>query len=130
MSMQDPISDMLSCIRNGQSSSKNSISTPFSKMKGSIADLLVKEGYIVKYNVINNTKPILVLTLKYFQDKPVIEFIRRVSRPGLRVYKKKHDIPEVMSGMGIVIISTSQGVITDKMARRFGIGGEIICYVA
>lgn len=128
--MQDPISDMLSCIRNGQSSSKNSISTPFSKMKGSIADLLVKEGYIVKYNVINNTKPILVLTLKYFQDKPVIEFIRRVSRPGLRVYKKKHDIPEVMSGMGIVIISTSQGVITDKMARRFGIGGEIICYVA
>ncbi|AKC60375.1 30S ribosomal protein S8 [Blochmannia endosymbiont of Camponotus (Colobopsis) obliquus] len=130
MSMQDPIADMLSCIRNGQLANKSTIKMPSSKIKVAISCLLMQEGYISGYKVINNIKPILILTLKYFNSKPVVEFIQRISRPGLRVYRKKNSLPKVMSGMGIAIISTSRGVVTDKMARRFGLGGEIICYVS
>lgn len=130
MSMQDPIADMLTRIRNGQSAKKNKVSIPASKLKTKIANLLKEEGFIENYKVEVNTKPTLELVLKYFQDKPVIESIQRISRPGLRIYKKKTALPKVMAGMGIAIISTSQGVMTDRAARRTGIGGEIICYVA
>ncbi|URJ25282.1 30S ribosomal protein S8 [Candidatus Blochmannia ocreatus (nom. nud.)] len=130
MSMQDPIADMLTAIRNGQISKKEKIFVPSSKIKIAIANVLVEEGFIKKYNTHDNVKPILEIFLKYFYKKrPVIDKILRVSRPGLRIYKKYKDLPKVISGMGIAIISTSKGVLTDKKARQFKIGGEIICYV-
>jgi small subunit ribosomal protein S8 len=130
MSMQDPISDMLTRIRNGQAASKVSVKMPSSKQKVAIATVLKAEGYIADFAVAGDTKPELEVTLKYFEGKKVIDTIKRVSRPGLRIYKGANDLPKVMAGLGIAIVSTSQGVMTDRAARNASIGGEIICYVS
>ena len=130
MSMQDPIADMLTRIRNGQTANKVAISMPSSKLKVAIANVLADEGYIESVKVIEGVKPELEITLKYFQNKPVVESIQRVSRPGLRIYKRKDELPKVMGGLGIAVVSTSKGVMTDRAARQAGLGGEIICYVA
>ncbi len=128
--MQDPISDMLTRIRNGQAASKVSVKMPSSKQKVAIAAVLKAEGYVSDFSVAGDTKPELEVTLKYFEGKKVIDTIKRVSRPGLRIYKGTSDLPKVMAGLGIAIISTSQGVMTDRAARKASIGGEIICYVS
>ncbi|TCP95570.1 SSU ribosomal protein S8P [Cricetibacter osteomyelitidis] len=130
MSMQDPIADMLTRIRNGQAANKVAISMPSSKLKVAIANVLASEGYIESVKVLEGTKPELEITLKYFQGKPVVESIQRVSRPGLRIYKRKDELPKIMGGLGIAVVSTSKGVMTDRAARQAGLGGEIICYVA
>ncbi|PLK59032.1 30S ribosomal protein S8 [Candidatus Palibaumannia cicadellinicola] len=130
MSMQDPIADMLTRIRNSQTVQKNIVLMPSSKLKVAIAHLLQEEGFINDYEVTNNIKPILKLVLKYFQGKPVIENIQRISCPSLRIYKRRKVLPKVMGGMGIAIISTSKGIMTDSHARQAGLGGEILCYVA
>ncbi len=131
MSMQDPISDMLTRVRNGQAVGKFEVSMPFSTIKQAIAKVLVDEGYILGYEV-EGSEAIknLIVQLKYFEDRPVIETIKRVSRPGLRIYKNNGDIPSVMNGLGIAIISTSKGVMTDKQARKLNHGGEVLCYVS
>jgi len=128
--MQDPISDMLTRIRNGQAASKVSVKMPSSKQKVAIAAVLKAEGYITDFAVAGDTKPELEVTLKYFEGKKVIDTLKRVSRPGLRIYKGANDLPKVMAGLGIAIVSTSQGVMTDRAARKASIGGEIICYVS
>ncbi|AIN47262.1 30S ribosomal protein S8 [Candidatus Palibaumannia cicadellinicola] len=130
MSMQDPIADMLTRIRNSQTAQKTIVLMPSSKIKVAIAHLLQEEGFIKDYQVENKIKPILKLVLKYFEGKPVIENIQRISRPSLRLYKRKKALPKVMGGMGIAIISTSKGLMTDGGARQAGLGGEILCYVA
>lgn len=130
MSMQDPISDMLTRVRNGQAANKVAVKMPSSKLKVAIAALLKAEGYVEDFAVDSEAKPELEITLKYFQAKPVIEQIQRVSRPGLRVYKKKGEIPSVMGGLGVAVVSTSKGLMSDRAARKAGLGGEIICYVA
>ena len=129
MSMQDPIADMLTRIRNGQAANKVAINMPSSKLKVAIANVLAAEGYIESVKVLEGAKPELEITLKYFQGKPVVESIQRVSRPGLRIYKRKDELPKVMGGLGVAVISTSKGVMTDRAARQAGLGGEIICYV-
>ncbi|MFP3036555.1 MAG: 30S ribosomal protein S8 [Arsenophonus sp. ER-LPS3-MAG3] len=131
MSMQDPISDMLTRIRNGQAANKAVINMPSSKLKVAISAVLKEEGYIKNYKIEYDTnQAILKIRLKYFQGKAVVENIKRISRPSLRIYKKKDALPNVMAGLGIAIISTSKGVMTDRIARKAGLGGEIICYVA
>ncbi|MCK3657912.1 30S ribosomal protein S8 [Pasteurellaceae bacterium Pebbles2] len=130
MSMQDPIADMLTRIRNGQAANKVAISMPSSKLKVAIANVLAAEGYVESVKVVEGVKPELEITLKYFQGKPVVESIQRVSRPGLRIYKRKDELPKVMGGLGVAVVSTSKGVMTDRAARQAGLGGEIICYVA
>ncbi|VFP78641.1 30S ribosomal protein S8 [Candidatus Erwinia haradaeae] len=130
MSMQDPIADMLTRIRNGQSANKVLVRMPFSRLKMAIAKVLKEEGYILEYKTRGGCRLELELTLKYFQGKAVVENIQRVSRPGLRIFKRKDALPKVMAGLGIAIVSTSKGVVTDRVAREFGLGGEIICYVA
>ena len=130
MSMQDPIADMLTRIRNGQAAAKVSVAMPSSKQKVAIAKLLKEEGYIADYKVSGEVKAELEVELKYFQGKPVVELIQRVSRPGLRIYKKRGELPKIMNGLGIAVVSTSKGVMTDRAARKAGMGGEIICYVA
>ena len=130
MSMQDPIADMLTRIRNGQAANKVAINMPSSKLKVAIANVLAAEGYIESVKVLEGAKPELEITLKYFQGKPVVESIQRVSRPGLRIYKREDELPKVMGGLGVAVISTSKGVMTDRAARQAGLGGEIICYVA
>lgn len=130
MSMQDPIADMLTRIRNGQAANKVAINMLSSKLKVAIANVLAAEGYIESVKVLEGAKPELEITLKYFQGKPVVESIQRVSRPGLRIYKRKDELPKVMGGLGVAVISTSKGVMTDRAARQAGLGGEIICYVA
>ncbi|AMA64764.1 30S ribosomal protein S8 [Candidatus Arsenophonus lipoptenae] len=130
MSMQDPIADMLTRIRNGQVANKSLVTIPSSKLRVAIAAVLKDTGYINNYEVEDNVKPILKITLKYFRGKAVIEIIERISRPSLRVYKKSNVLPMVMDGLGIAIISTSKGVMTDRLARQIGLGGEVICYVA
>ena len=130
MSMQDPIADMLTRIRNGQAANKVAISMPSSKLKVAIASVLAEEGYVESFKVVEGSKPELEIILKYFQNKPVVESIQRVSRPGLRIYKRKDELPKVMGGLGVAVISTSKGVMTDRAARQAGLGGEIICYVA
>lgn len=130
MSMQDPIADMLTRIRNGQAANKVAINMPSSKLKVAIANVLAAEGYIESVKVLEGAKPELEITLKYFQGKPVVESIQRVSRPGLRIYKRKDELPKVMGGLGVAVISTSKGVMSDRAARQAGLGGEIICYVA
>ena len=130
MSMQDPIADMLTRIRNGQAANKVAINMPSSKLKVAIANVLAAEGYIESVKVLEGAKPELEITIKYFQGKPVVESIQRVSRPGLRIYKRKDELPKVMGGLGVAVISTSKGVMTDRAARQAGLGGEIICYVA
>ncbi|MFQ6372890.1 30S ribosomal protein S8 [Shewanella sp. YIC-542] len=131
MSMQDPIADMLTRIRNGQAANKVSVKMPSAKLKVAIAKVLKEEGYITDYAVADEgNKPELEITLKYFQGQPVVETIQRVSRPGLRIYKGKDELPKVMGGLGVAIVSTSKGLMTDRAARLAGMGGEVICYVA
>lgn len=130
MSMQDPIADMFTRVRNGQMSNKVAVTMPSSKLKTAVAELLKSEGFIADYEVSGDVKKELNVTLKYFEGKPVIETIKRVSRPGLRIYKKTGDLPKVMGGLGVAIVSTSKGLMTDRAARKAGIGGEIIGYVA
>lgn len=130
MSMQDPIADMFTRIRNGQMANKVTVAMPSSKLRVSIAKVLKDEGYITDFAVAGDVKPVIEVTLKYFEGKKVIESIERVSRPGLRIYKKKDELPKVMGGLGIAIVSTSKGVMTDRAARKAGMGGEIIGYVA
>lgn len=130
MSMSDPIADMLTRIRNGQAAGKKSVKIPSSKLKLSIAKVLKEEGYISDYKVeaIGNHLEMTV-DLKYFNGVPVIESVNRVSRPGLRIYKSKDELPKVLGGLGIAIVSTSNGVMTDRAARAIGHGGEVICTV-
>ncbi|HQT81771.1 MAG: 30S ribosomal protein S8 [Ferrovum sp. 37-45-19] len=131
MSMTDPIADMLTRIRNAQRAEKTSVSMPSSKVKIAIAKVLKEEGYIDGYSVHqNDNKPTLELALKYYAGRPVIELIERVSRPGLRIYKSCQDIPKVMNGLGVAIVSTPAGVITDRAARHQNVGGEVLCIVA
>jgi len=130
MSMQDPIADMFTRIRNGQMAQKVAVVMPSSKLRTSIAAVLKEEGYITDFAVSGDVKPTLEVTLKYFEGKQVIDTIERVSRPGLRIYKKKDELPKVMGGLGVAIVSTSKGVMTDRAARNAGMGGEIIGYVA
>jgi small subunit ribosomal protein S8 len=131
MSMSDPIADMLTRIRNAQSTNKVMVSMPNSKIKVGIASVLKEEGYITDYRVDeNNGKPNLEVTLKYFEGRGVIDNLKRASRPGLRIYRGKDDLPRVLDGLGIVIVSTSRGFMTDVAAREAGHGGELICYVA
>ena len=131
MSMSDPIADMLTRIRNAQAVNKLSVSMPASKLKGAIANVLKDEGYIDGYSVLpNDGKPVLSISLKYYAGLPVIEKIERISKPGLRVYKSGQDIPKVMNGLGVTIVSTSKGVMTDRKAQAAGIGGEVLCVVA
>lgn len=131
MSMSDPIADMLTRIRNAQKVEKNSVGMPSSKLKVAIAVVLKDEGYIDSFNVVEaNGKAELHLGLKYYAGRPVIERIERVSKPGLRIYKGRGDLPQVMNGLGVAIISTPKGVMTDRKARATGIGGEVLCYVA
>jgi len=129
--MSDPIADMLTRIRNAQSANKVSVSMPNSKIKVGIASVLKDEGYITDFRVDENKgKPNLEITLKYFQGRGVIDEIRRASRPGLRIYRGKDDLPRVLDGLGIAIVSTARGFMTDAAAKSAGYGGEIICYVA
>jgi len=131
MSMNDPIADMLTRIRNAQQSEKISVSIPSSKLKIAIAGVLKDEGYIEDFAVRESAgKPLLEVGLKYYAGRPVIEKLERVSRPGLRVYKPSKGIPNVMNGLGIAIVSTSKGVMTDRKARGLGVGGEVLCIVA
>jgi small subunit ribosomal protein S8 len=131
MSMSDPIADMLTRIRNAQMVEKVSVSMPSSKLKVAIATVLRDEGYIESFEVKGEkAKPELEIALRYYAGRPVIERIERVSRPGLRVYKASNEIPQVMNGLGVTIVSTSRGVMTDRKARSEGVGGEVLCYVA
>ncbi|MBM3364213.1 MAG: 30S ribosomal protein S8 [Betaproteobacteria bacterium] len=131
MSMSDPIADMLTRIRNAQSVNKTTVAMPPSKLKVAIARVLKDEGYIESYAVAEDAgKSTLSIELKYYAGRPVIEHIERVSRPGLRVYKGKSEIPTVLNGLGVTIVSTPKGVMTDRKARATGTGGEILCYVA
>jgi small subunit ribosomal protein S8 len=130
MSMSDPIADMLTRIRNGQSAKKSIVELPSSKQKIAIANLLKNEGYLQEVTVNSSDKPTLVLELRYYQGRPVIDLIKRVSRPGLRVYKGSDELPKVRGGLGVAIISTSRGVMTDRAAREIGQGGEVVAFVA
>jgi small subunit ribosomal protein S8 len=131
MSMSDPIADMLTRIRNAQLAEKLSVAMPSSRVKASIAQVLKDEGYIEEFKVRDEDgKSVLEIALKYYAGEPVIEKIERVSRPGLRIYKGRNDIPKIMNGLGIAIVSTSKGVMTDRKARATGVGGEVLCIVA
>ena len=131
MSMTDPIADMLTRIRNAQLAEKATVQMPVSKVKLAIAKVLKDEGYVEAFAVVGEeAKPQLEIALKYYAGRPVIEKIERVSKPGLRIYKSKDDIPRVMNGLGIAIVSTSHGVMTDRKARATGVGGEVLCIVA
>jgi small subunit ribosomal protein S8 len=131
MSMSDPIADMLTRIRNGQGVKKAAVVMPSSKVKVAIANVLKDEGYIEDFAVsAEGGKAELKIGLKYYAGRPVIERLERVSRPGLRIYKGKDEIPQVMNGLGVAIVSTPKGVMTDRKARATGVGGEVICYVA
>lgn len=129
MSMQDPLSDMLTRIRNAQQVGKTSVVMPSSKLKVAVARVLSEEGYIGEFAVSEDAKPELTVELKYFEGKPVIAELDRVSRPGLRNYAGKGDLPSVRGGLGVAIVSTSKGVMTDRAARNAGIGGEVLCTV-
>ena len=131
MSMSDPIADMLTRIRNAQLSEKTSVAMPASKLKAAIAQVLKDEGYVEDFVVHqSNGKPVLDISLKYYAGRPVIEKIERVSRPGLRIYKDSDKLPNVMNGLGVAIVSTSKGVMTERKARASGVGGEVLCIVA
>jgi len=129
MSLQDPIADMLTRVRNAQKASKVSVTMPASKQKARIASVLKDEGYIRDFKVTEDKLPQLIIELKYYQGKPVIEEVKRISRPGLRIFKSKDELPSINGGLGIAIISTSKGVMTDAQARAAGHGGEVICSV-
>jgi small subunit ribosomal protein S8 len=129
--MSDPISDMLTRIRNSLQRNKRDVKMPSSKLKVAIANILKQEGYIIDYSVAeHDKKATLTIELKYYEGKAVIESIKRVSRPSLRSYKSVDDLPKVMGGLGVSIISTAKGVMTDKSAREQGVGGEVLCYVS
>lgn len=132
MSMTDPIADMLTRIRNGQNVLLETVSMPSSKLKEAIARVLKDEGYIADFSIAQgeNNKAELTVILKYFEGKPVIEKIQKVSKPGLRIYKGKNELPKVMGGLGVAIVSTSEGVMSDRDARDKGFGGEVLCIVA
>lgn len=131
MSMSDPIADMLTRVRNAQMVEKATVAMPASKVKAAIAQVLKDEGYIDGFAVRENDgKPDLEISLRYYAGRPVIERLERVSRPGLRIYRGRDDIPRVMNGLGVAIVSTSRGVMTDRKARATGIGGEVLCIVA
>jgi len=131
MSMSDPIADMLTRIRNAQMVGHTEVSMPASRLKASIAQVLKDEGYIENFGSRDQEgKAQLVIELKYYAGRPVIERLERVSKPGLRVYKGRHDVPRVMNGLGVAILSTSRGVMTDRRARADGVGGEVLCIVA
>ncbi len=131
MSMSDPIADMLTRIRNAQLAEKTSVAMPASKLKLAIAQVLKDEGYIEHFSMHETDgKPALEISLKYYAGRPVIERIERVSRPGLRIYKSNDKLPNVMNGLGVAIVSTSKGVMTERKARASGIGGEVLCIVA
>lgn len=131
MSMSDPIADMLTRVRNAQMVEKATVAMPASKVKAAIAQVLKDEGYIDDFKVVNEDgKSELVITLKYYAGRPVIERIERVSRPGLRVYRGRNAIPQVQNGLGVAIVTTPRGVMTDRKARATGVGGEVLCYVA
>ena len=131
MSMSDPIADMLTRIRNAQLVEKAAVTMPASKLKVAIAQVLKDEGYIDGYRIVDEGgKRLLEIGLKYYAGRPVIERIERVSRPGLRVYKGRDAIPQVMNGLGVAIVTTPKGVMTDRKARQTGVGGEVLCYVA
>jgi small subunit ribosomal protein S8 len=127
--MQDTLADMFTRIRNANMAEKQSVAMPASKQKAAVAQVLLDEGYISSFNVSDETKATLSIELKYFEGKPVIEKIERVSRPGLRIYKSKDELPKVSGGLGISIISTSKGLMTDRAARAAGVGGEVLCSV-
>jgi small subunit ribosomal protein S8 len=127
--MQDTLADMITRIRNAQGAGKATVAMPSSKVKASVAEVLKSEGYIADFQVDGDVKPTLNIDLKYYEGKPVIENINRVSRPGLRTYKGSNELPKVEAGLGIAIISTSKGIMTDRAARAAGIGGEVICTV-
>ena len=129
MSLQDPIADMLTRVRNAQKANKVSVEMPASKQKARIAAVLKDEGYISDFKLSDDNLPKLMIELKYYQGKPVIAEMRRISRPGLRIFKSKDDLPSINGGLGIAIISTSKGVMTDAQARAAGHGGEVICSV-
>jgi len=130
MSMSDPIADMLTRIRNGQSAGKKSVKLPSSKLKVAIAKVLKDEGYVTDFKTeTTGSHTEMTIELKYYQGVPVIEKVKRVSRPGLRIYKSKDELPKVLAGLGIAIVSTSNGVMTDRAARAIGHGGEVICTV-
>jgi small subunit ribosomal protein S8 len=128
--MTDPIADMLTRIRNGQSSKKTTVTMPSSKQKMAIAKVLKDEGFIADFSVSADAKKQMSVMLKYYEGRPVIESIKRVSRPGLRIYRSKNELPKVLNGLGVAIISTSAGVMTDRQARESGRGGEVICTVS
>ena len=130
MSMSDPIADMLTRIRNAQAVRFQQVEMPSSKTKTAIAKILKDEGYVTDYSVSENVKAVLTITLKYYQGKPVLSEIKRVSRPGLRIYKPKDNLPKVLGGLGVAIISTSKGLMTDRQARIEGHGGEVLCFVS
>lgn len=130
MSMQDTVADMLTRIRNAQQANKSAVSMPSSKLKQAIAKLLLDEGYIASAEVEGDKKAMLNIGLKYYEGKPVIEEIKRVSRPGLRIYKGASELPRVKQGLGILIISTNKGLLTDRAARAAGVGGEVLALVS
>ena len=130
MSMSDPIADMLTRVRNGQMAGKTEVSLPSSKLKVSICQVLKDEGFINDFIVVGDVRPTMTVKLKYFEGRPVIEKIQRVSRPGLRIFRGASELPKVMSGLGVAIVSTSQGVMTDRQARAAGHGGEVLCTVS
>jgi small subunit ribosomal protein S8 len=129
MSMQDPIADMLTRIRNAQAARLESVRMPSSKLKVAICSVLKDEGYIADYVVGDGSRPELDIRLKYHHGQPVIDSIKRVSRPGLRIYKESAELPSVEGGLGIAVVSTNKGVMTDRSARAAGIGGEVLCTV-
>jgi small subunit ribosomal protein S8 len=129
MSMQDPVADMLTRIRNAQQVRNPSVSMPSSKLKAAVAQVLREEGYIGGYSVSAGAKPELTIELKYHQGRPVIDQIKRISRPGLRIYRNRHELPTVQGGLGIAVVSTCKGVMTDRAARKAGVGGEVLCTV-
>ncbi len=129
--MTDPIADMLTRIRNGQRAGKVSVSMPSSKLKASIAGVLKDEGYIGDFRIQEEAgKAVMSVDLKYYEGRPVIEDLKRISRPGLRIYKSKDELPKVRGGLGVAIVSTSKGVMSDRAARAAGEGGEVLCYVS
>ncbi len=129
MSMQDPLADMLTRIRNALQAKHSQVALPSSKLKIAVAKVLIEEGYLLAYRVEGDEKPTLILDLKYYQSKPVIENVKRISRPGLRIYRGSEDMPQSLGGLGVVVVSTSKGVMSDKKARELRVGGEVLCLV-
>lgn len=129
MSMQDPLADMLTRIRNALQAKHTQVALPSSKLKVAVAKVLIEEGYLLAYKIEGDIKPTLILDLKYYQNKPVIERVKRISKPGLRIYRGCDELPKSLDGLGVTVVSTSQGVMSDKKARELRLGGEVLCAV-